>query len=383
MPSRWPSLAVFLLTGFILLIFTNPLLAETELEKKMKELDEINAAISKYEKMYEQKKKEEGQVLRQIKVLEDNIDVLEGDIQNLSSRVSETEGLIALVQTEIAEATGLVNKRTDYFNERLRQIYTDGSLGYLEVLFKATSFTDYLTRFDFLKYIAQNDVKLLDELVNARKILLSKKLELEEQKELYTALKGQKEGKQQQLELQSRQKSSLLKTIQEQKEEYIKTIDELEDVRKGIDEFIRQWQAQHATVYMGSGKMAWPVPGYSRISSGFGYRIHPIFRVKRFHPAIDIPAPKGTPVIAAERGKVLYMGTKGGYGKAIILDHGGGMSTQYSHLDQYANIRIGDIVNKGQTIGKVGSTGWSTGPHLDFIVRLQGEPQNPTLYVKP
>ncbi len=184
------------------------------------------------------------------------------------------------------------------------------------------------------------------------------------------------------MEIQSRQKSVLLKSIQEQKEEYIKSIDELEDVRKSIDAFIRDWQSKHQEAYMGSGKMAWPVPGQSVVTSKFGYRIHPIFKVRRFHPAIDIRAPMGTAIVAAEQGTVLFTGNNGGYGKAIIINHGGGISTQYSHLLSFA-VKVGDRVAKGQVIAKADHTGWSTGSHLDFIVRLNGEPQNPLLYVKP
>ncbi|MDD4146049.1 MAG: M23 family metallopeptidase, partial [Clostridia bacterium] len=191
-----------------------------------------------------------------------------------------------------------------------------------------------------------------------------------------------KEYKQRQMELQSRQKNNLLKTIEQQKSEYVRSIDELDEVRKSLDKFIREWQAGHQEAYMGSGKMGWPLPGHSKITSDFGDRIHPIFKKKSFHPAIDIRAATGTLVRASENGRVLYVGNKGGYGQAIILDHGGDISTQYSHLSAYL-VKVGDLVLKGDPIGKVGSTGWSTGPHLDFIIRVKGEPQNPLNYVKP
>ncbi len=376
-------LSMLLLLTF-LLVMVIPVSALSEYEQKLKELEEINEAIAKYENLYNQKKKEERRVLGEIRTLEANIDVLEGHIGALKKQILNTETLINYTQQDINKTNKLVEERTSYFNKRLNDIYQQGNVGYLEVLLQSTSITDFLTRFDLLEKIAANDVKLLKELEQAREGLEAKKAQLEEKSAQLNSIKGQQEEKQQQLEIQSRQKSVLLKSIQEQKEEYIRALNELEESQKELEEFIKEWQAKHQKAYMGSGKMGWPVPGYSRVSSGFGYRIHPIFRVKSFHPAIDIPAPAGTPVLAAENGVILYMGIKGGYGKAIIIDHGGGVSTQYSHLLSYApELKPGDRVSKGQFIGKVGSTGWSTGPHLDFIVRIGGVPQNPLAYVSP
>ncbi len=365
-------------------LVTVPLLALTELEQKMQQLQEINDTIAKYEKLYEQKQKEERQVLRDIKDLENNIEGLEKDITGLTSQIAATESQIAAARQEIDQATELVDRRTAYFNQRLKEIYQEGNVSYLEVLLQSNSLTDFLTRFDLLEKIANNDVVLLDELNATRKSLLEKKSLLEDKMDHFNNLKGQKESKQKQLEIQSTQKNNYLKSVQEQMEEYKKTQDELDLIREELDSFIREWQSTHSSAYQGTGKMAWPVPGHKRISSPYGYRIHPIFHDKRFHHGIDIPAPKGTPVIAAENGTVIYMGNKGGYGKAIIVDHGGKISTQYSHLSSFSSkISIGDKVKKGEVIGYVGSTGWSTGPHLDFIVRLNGDSQPPLNYVKP
>lgn len=368
----------------LLVCLSVPVYPDDDLDKKLKELEEINQTIDKYEKLYDQKQKEERKVLGDIRSLEKNINVLDGDINKLSGEINTTEGFITSANQDIAKTMQQIDQRTGYFNERLKNLYQEGNVSILEVLMKATSITDFITRFDLMSALAQNDVHMLKELDTSRQVLLIKKLALEEKVDQFNSLKGQKENKQQQMEIQSRQKNIMLKSIQEQKEEYIKAIDELEEVQQELDAFIKELQKKHYVAYMGSGKMGWPVPGYSRISSAFGYRIHPIFRVRRLHSAIDIPAPKGTPIRASETGKVIYKGYKGGYGNAIILDHGGNISTQYSHMDKFvANLGINDLVKKGDIIGYVGSTGWSTGPHLDFTVRVSGVPKNPTLYVKP
>ncbi|HHY06841.1 MAG TPA: peptidoglycan DD-metalloendopeptidase family protein [Clostridia bacterium] len=368
----------------LFLFLAQPLGATTdaELDKKMEELQEITEAIERFEKLYDQKEREERQVLGQLRQLENNIDDLGRDVTTLHAQINKVEELLQAARQEIKKTGTLVEERTDYFNQRLNEIYQQGEVSFLAVLLQATSLTDFLTRFDFMQKIAENDVNNLKELEQARQKLVEKEADLQEKADNYSFLKTQKEYKQRQMELQSRQKNNLLKTIEQQKSEYSRSIDELDQVRKSLDKFIREWQANHQEAYMGSGKMGWPLPGYSKITSEFGYRIHPIFRKKSFHAGIDIAAPTGTPVRASENGRVIYVGNKGGYGQAIILDHGGDISTQYSHLSAYL-VKAGDLVLKGDPIGKIGSTGWSTGPHLDFIIRVNGEPQNPLNYVKP
>ncbi|MHB8158231.1 MAG: murein hydrolase activator EnvC family protein [Desulfocucumaceae bacterium] len=382
---RYKLICIAVLAGITLLASSFSFAAVSELEEKQQELQEIEQLINKYEKLYAEKKKEENQTLQQIKLLEGNINGLENEIGTLKEKLDVTETEITVAKEEISFASDMVDERTEYFNRRLKQIYQNGDVSYLEVLVQASSLTDFLTRLDYLKKIAENDTKLLAELETVRKELVLKKELLEEKAEHFNNLKSQKETKQGQLETQSTQKTAYLKNVQEQKEEYTKALQELEDSRKLIDQFIKEWQEKNQKGYMGSGGlMQWPVPGYKVITSSFGSRIHPIYKIRSFHSAIDIKAPAGTPVVAAENGIVVFMGNKVAYGNAIILDHGGGISTQYSHLSRFApSTQVGGAVKRGQVIGYVGSTGWSTGAHLDFIVRLKGEPQDPTRYVRP
>ncbi len=134
------------------------------------------------------------------------------------------------------------------------------------------------------------------------------------------------------------------------------------------------WGRGGTILTLGNGLLVWPVSG--RISSGYGWRIHPIFGTREFHTGIDIAAPWGTPIEAAADGTVLFTGWMRGYGMLVILDHGNGLSTTYSHLSSYS-VHVGQRVKRGQVIARIGSTGWSTGPHLFFEVRENGRPVNP------
>jgi murein DD-endopeptidase MepM/ murein hydrolase activator NlpD len=306
---------------------------------------------------------------------------IENDLSKLDKELNKTEQNIITLEGNIEVKTAEVNERNKFLDGRLRQMYVEGDVSYLDVLFESTSLTDFLTRYDLMGKVVENDMEMLAGLKVEREQLEQQKVELEAAKTELTSIKSQQESKHQTLASQTEVKEGLLSTLESDKAEIDAALDELEAAQKEIEKFVANIQSKYAFAYMGSGTMGWPVPGRTRISSSYGYRIHPITKKRSFHTGIDIPAPKNTPIRAAEKGKVIFAANNGAYGKTVILDHGGGMSTQYSHLNTIG-VSVGNIVLKGDSVGGCGTTGWSTGNHLHFTIMKNGKTVQPLDYVK-
>lgn len=391
--NKWLALFLAVCIGLTLVplpqSYSNVLLADEEMsaedkaaiEKKMKELNDLNKSISDYQNKMNQNSKQQKSVIGQLKNLQRDMDSIENDLSKLEVRLNKTQENITALEENIAVKTDEVNERNSFLDGRLRQMYIEGDVSYLDVLFASTSLTDFLTRYDLMAKVVDNDMQLLADLKTQKAELEQQKADLEAAKQELLDIKAEQESKHQTLASQSNEKGKLLSTLESDKAEIDKALDELEEAQKEIEKFVAAIQSKYATAYMGSGVMGWPVPGHSRISSDYGYRIHPITKKKSFHTGIDIPAPKNTPARAAEKGKVIFAANNGAYGKTVILDHGGGMSTQYSHLNTIG-VSVGNIVLKGDSVGGIGTTGWSTGNHLHFTIMKNGKTVNPLEYVK-
>lgn len=164
----------------------------------------------------------------------------------------------------------------------------------------------------------------------------------------------------------------LLVRLRSQQAQFTKRVEALQKQSQALLEELRKYQ--YVGGAPGSKDLWWPTDG--GVTSNFGYRLHPIFKTKRLHAGIDIPAPTGQPIFAAAAGTIIGAGPYGGYGNAVVIDHGGGLSTVYAHQSRLGTT-VGETVEAGETIGYVGSTGYSTGPHLHFEVRTGGQPVDP------
>lgn len=299
-------------------------------------------------------------------------DKVEKELEQLGISINET--LLDLQKAEIK-----LSVQEDTFNQRLRVMYKNGNVGYLEVLLSSGNVKEFLARKDMIQSIAEFDKDLIMYMKEQRDIIDTKKTTLEAQRASVEVTKSKLEARKRDLERVTRAKEDLMVELQEDIKAYEIEYDKLNDYAKQIESKIIKLQSISGP-YSG-GKMAWPVPGYSRISSSYGYRIHPIFKTKKLHTGIDIPAPTGTPIKAASNGKVIFAGWLGGYGKAVMVDHGGGIVTLYGHNSAF-NVSVGKTVKRGDTIAKAGSTGNSTGPHSHFEVRKNGAYVDPLPWLK-
>ena len=273
------------------------------------------------------------------------------------------EAQIELNARSIAANEALEQQQTELFHKQIRMEEEQGTVSYWSVLFKATSFSDLISRIDFINEIVRYNKQVIDNLRQTRQELAEDKAALEEQNEALSASKQELEG---QISESMKLLAEYIKTEEGKQAEYdaIKAEEEaLDGLIAAAEEKARELGLDDIVGTVGG--YAWPCNGIRWITSLFGGRQSPGGIGSTNHKGVDIGTPMGTPILAAKAGKVTWANWNGGYGNCIIISHGKGNSTLYGHLSGY-NVKEGDTVTQGQVIGYSGSTGNSTGPHLHF-----------------
>ena len=364
---------------FILLLsvsVSSIIFANADVEKE--ELNVIEKKIEEVKNLFSQGEKKEKDMLEQIDVIDKEIDGSEKEIESLQSGINATFEKVQIAQKELDETQERIDVKNESFNERLRAIYKNGEAGYIEIMLGSDSFSDFMNNAEMVNRIYQYDVDFLENLKKQYKEIDVKKKDLEGYQNELVAKRRDVEDKQEQLEVSRGEAVNLRKEIANnndllaaQEKKLAEYADELIDKIKSI---------QSDEDYAG-GVFAWPSPGYTRITSPFGYRIHPILKTKIFHTGTDIGVPANSKIVAVNEGTVIMAGWSGGYGKVVVIDHGGGIVTLYAHNNKLL-VKKGDQVRKGQQISLSGSTGMSTGPHLHFEVRKDGAYIDSMIYLK-
>lgn len=369
-------LSAFIL--IVILMITSVSFANDEIKRKERELEELNAKIEELDASISQNKNMQNETNQKIKNVMGSIKALEGEIKTLNSDIEITEASIVEKTSELEAAEIKIGEKTDLLNDRLRVMYKTGTIGYVEVLFGAEDFTDLLSRIDMLQKVLVHDQNLIEFLKEQRDIIETKKIELETVKVELLDLFTSKLKKQDELTVALNNLVAYqgdlrndAAALEEMEQQMLEQADQMTTFIKNM---------KLAATYVG-GEMMWPAPGYYSISSYFGNRLHPISKEYKMHTGIDIETPRKTPLVAAQTGTVIFANWFAGYGKAIIIDHGGGYATLYGHLD-VINVNVGQVVKKGENIALSGNTGYSTGPHLHFEVRMNGDYVDPLTYVK-
>lgn len=368
---------LFLLVLFLINAFY-PAYAD-EVDDKQRELDSVNQQMESQQYLVDQATKQQKSIMGQIQDLDTNMNKTQKDINSTSYSLNQLKGTIKQTEQEINQKQLDISQQTDTLGERLVFIYEGGTVSYLQVLLSSTSINDFLTRYDMLKALIDEDVRLIESINRERKALDTKKSDLEVK--LKEVERTQLLFQQQQNDLteQKKNKKTLLSSIDQEKEKLQAALDELEQSSRNLESYIRSRRGGGGST-TGTGSMTWPCPGYTGVTSPYGMRYHPILKVRKLHTGVDLNAPGGAKIVAADSGTVICATWQTGYGKTIIIDHNNGTSTLYGHLDDYA-VSDGQTVTKGQTIGYADSTGWSTGNHLHFEVRINGTPTNPLSYL--
>lgn len=302
------------------------------------------------------------------------------DLDILTKQLDEAE-------KALQEATEKRDAQFALLGSRMRFLQQKGSSGYLEILFDAQSFSDLFLRMQYVNDIMGYDKEILEELEKTQKTIEKKKTEIEKNKaEQEEVVKLQKEKLAEQQEIVN-EKKALVASYQNDLSKYEQMVAANEKADKAVLNQIAKQQQQSRSsgssskvYYTGNGSLGWPVPGRTYVSSGFVTRTSPITGRTESHSGLDIPAAYGAAIVAAEAGKVTYSGWMNGYGNTIIIDHGGGLSTLYGHNSSLV-ARVGQVVSRGQTVAKCGSTGWSTGNHCHFSVLKNGAYVNPRNYL--
>lgn len=368
---------IAILLSFILAASSLVWADTNSMDSLKKEREQLEKQIEQTQKSINQKNKEKKAISKQVEDLDNKLQLTEKELENIEQQLTILESQVAITKRELDRATSDAETQKELLKKRVRVMYETGSVGYLAVILDSTSFGDFITRLDYLKKIVEYDVTLLKSIKEYRDNVAQKKAQLQAEMDEKEAIRQEIESKKVDVAQAVADRSKALTALKQDLKELNRLEDKLLEQSKEIEKKIISLQSKEK--YIG-GELDWPVPGYYRISSPYGYRIHPILKTKKMHTGIDIAAPSGATVIAANSGTVIYSGYYGGYGNTVIIDHGGQISTLYAHNSKLL-VKEGDKVTKGQTISKVGSTGLSTGPHLHFEVRKNGQHTNPMDYL--
>lgn len=372
-------LAVSLLTVFLSSVVL-PVYAD-ELEDTRQRLDEVSRSINATQGKVSSAKKQESSIMTQIQNLEKEISHTQNQITATEDRITFLQESIATTEADIEESEKNLAEKSALLSDRLVVLHEQGEVSYLEVLLSAIDFKDFLTRYEMVNSIIEQDVDLIAAINQQKHDLEMKKSDLEvKKKELESAL-IQQESMRELLDGQKLEKKEILGSVQQERAAYERALAELEENSRQLEAMIRKMQGGDDSEALGTGVYTWPTPGYTEITSPYGMRLHPILKQRKMHTGVDIGAPMSATIVAADSGKVIHAGWMGGYGQVLVVDHGNGISTLYAHQSAFL-VSNGQTVNRGDPIGKVGSTGWSTGPHLHFEVRINGSYTDPMPYIQ-
>ena len=381
-----------------------------QLEEAKSERKEIKQQMAALQADLDDNLDEISRIAAEKGVIDQEIGLINQDINLLGQEILTYGLLIADKQDELDEAQARLEQLTTTNKERIRAMEEDGTLSYWSVLFRANDFADLLDRLNMIEEIAAADRRRLNEMRQAREAVVQVQEELNAEKAELELARVEMEAQQAVLAEKRKEADKKLIELNERNEEFLKLLDAAEDadnelmkeiakLQKEYDEAKRKEDAATAPpVSSGGGGssngttttkpptsvtagISWTMPcSYIKLSSPYGWRIHPVYGYPRFHAGVDLANVQGTPIYATRSGTVLFATFSSSAGYYVSINHGDGFSSIYMHMTHYV-VSAGQKVKAGQVIGYMGSTGVSTGPHLHFGISYNGETQNPADYL--
>ncbi len=377
------AISVFIILMLFLIpntsIFASSL--DDQLAQIQKEKEQTKKQIEEVKKKEQDYLKQVNQVETQLLSSSDQLNTLNVSLADTKSDIDKTNIDLAVKENDLAEIGKELDAKETILNNRISAIYKNRGASFFEILFKSKSFIELLSKLKLMNLLADQDAGIIIEIKDRKSATLSVKQNIMELKKKQDDQKGNLEK----FVTQAEQKKAEVAGILSQKNELLSNTraDKNALLAMQAQQTAKENEIQRIleSLKYGSapnGRLLWPVAG--RLVSGFGNRLHPILGYVRPHTGVDLAAPYGTPILAADGGQVLQASYDGGYGNCILIYHGGSFATFYGHMSGFA-VSAGQMVKRGQVIGYVGATGLATGPHLHFEVRINGIAQNPLGYL--
>ena len=373
---------------------------EASIKAKQKEIDaankkkkELQSGLTEVKKIKESLESQRSNLQAYVAELDQNLADVEAKIAELKELISEKEAEILQTTEDLEDAEEKEETQYDAMTERIQFLYEKGDAYYLELLLSSDGFSDFINKKDYIEKLSKYDTELFEEYVKNRELIEVCKAELEAEEELLEEAKAKVDEEQANLEELISTKESEInrftgdinnkeKAIAEYEADIAMENDTIRALEAALAEERKRLLEQNGSekiIYDG-GMFKWPAPSYTRVSSDYGWRMHPTLGVEKFHNGVDMAAPGGSPILAAYDGEVIASSYNSSMGNYIMINHGGGLITIYMHASALY-VSQGTMVARGEKIAAVGTTGRSTGNHLHFGVRVNGEYVSPWKYL--
>ena len=403
----WVSLLAGIMAGVMLLSLVFSILPMTvsaatsaEIKKEIEKLEDEQMDIWMEMDELEAQQDENWESTEEMVAQKDNIDqqinLLNTEIENINEQIRNYALLIAENQKELDQAEAVYEDLSAKNRERIRAMEEEGKLSYWSVLFKASSFMDLIDRLNMIEEIQAADERRLEQLTQAANEVAEARTTLEEEKSALEGSRLELAEAQAVLDEKRAEADEILAQLNAQQRELVAMYEEYEqleaalsaEIAKAEKEYTEQKKKEEAAARPpASGGSSAPSSGgwvtpcsYTVLTSAYGWRTHPITGKQSFHNGVDLANVQGVPIYAAKSGTVTVATYNGVYGYYVQINHGDGFSSLYGHMTHYI-VGVGQYVSAGQVIGYMGSTGWSTGPHLHFTIYYNGNTVNPMNYI--